>query len=79
MALKNLGDKGYPCTGIPNATIVGKDGKVFWNGHPGGMDAKLKEALSAPNATIQSTRPSGDSTSKSSAASSKDQQQKKTD
>ena len=75
-------DKGYPCQGIPNATIVGKDGKVFWNGHPGGMDVKLKEALSAPNwdqnATIQSTRPSGDSTSKSSAASSKDQQ-KKTD
>ena len=70
---KGVVGTGYPCSGIPNATIVGKDGKVFWNGHPGSMDAKLKEALAAPDVSNgASTKPSGGSTSKSSAAAAKD-------
>ena len=63
--------KGYPTQGIPNATIIGKDGCVFWNGHPSGMDKKLQEALSKTTAT-KSSKPSGKSTSKTSASNAKD-------
>ena len=37
--------KGYPSQGIPNATIIGKNGRVFWNGHPMQMDDALVEAV----------------------------------
>ena len=37
--------RGYPSMGIPNATVVGKNGRVYWNGHPMGMDGPLQEAL----------------------------------
>jgi thiol-disulfide isomerase/thioredoxin len=70
--VKSKVSSGYPSAGIPNATIVGKDGNVFWNGHPGGMDTKLAEALSQTSPTHSTKRPSGDSTSKASAATSKD-------
>ena len=36
---------GYPSSGIPNATIVGRNGKVYWTGHPMSMDAPLQEAV----------------------------------
>ena len=65
---KQAVSRGYPTSGIPNATIVGKDGNVFWCGHPGSMDAKLAEAL----AVTLTSRPSGSSTSKTSASSAKD-------
>jgi thiol-disulfide isomerase/thioredoxin len=39
----------YPSLGIPNATIVGKDGLVFWNGHPSMMDDYLEQALKMPS------------------------------
>ena len=35
----------YPSNGIPNATIVGRDGNVWWNGHPMSMDAPLAECI----------------------------------
>jgi thiol-disulfide isomerase/thioredoxin len=31
----------YPSMGIPNATIIGKDGLIFWNGHPMSIDEPL--------------------------------------
>jgi len=42
---KGVVDKGYPSAGIPNATIIGKNGLVYWNGHPAGMDAALEQAV----------------------------------
>jgi thiol-disulfide isomerase/thioredoxin len=42
---KGLVGAHYPSMGIPNATIVGRDGRVFWQGHPMQMDAPLKQAL----------------------------------
>lgn len=35
----------YPSRGIPNATVVGKNGKVYWTGHPMSMDQPLQEAV----------------------------------
>lgn len=43
----------YPSSGIPNATIVGCDGRIFWNGHPMKMDAPLEKALSGETAPGQ--------------------------
>ena len=38
----------YPSTGIPNAYVVGKDGKVAWSGHPmGGLQGAIDKALAA--------------------------------
>ena len=68
---KGAVEKGYPCSGIPNATIVGKDGKVFWSGHPAQMDDPLKAALSA------SSKPSGVDVTTRSAAGAKDAKDKK--
>ena len=28
--------------GIPHATIIGKDGLIFWNGHPMSIDEPLR-------------------------------------
>lgn len=42
---KGVVGAGYPSSGIPNATIIGRNGRVFWNGHPMGMDAPLAEAM----------------------------------
>ena len=40
----------YPSNGIPNATIVGRDGNVWWNGHPMSMDAPLAECIAKSTA-----------------------------
>jgi len=36
----------YGVTGIPHAVVVGKDGKVAWEGHPmSGLDKAIEDAL----------------------------------
>jgi len=40
----------YPSSGIPNATIIGRDRRIFWNGHPMKMDAPLEKALGGETA-----------------------------
>lgn len=37
--------KGYPSNGIPNATIIGTNGRVYWKGHPMAMDTHLEAAV----------------------------------
>jgi thiol-disulfide isomerase/thioredoxin len=38
----------YPSAGIPNAYVVGKDGKVAWSGHPmSGLQQAIDAALAA--------------------------------
>ena len=38
----------YPSAGIPNAYVVGKDGKVAWSGHPmSGLQGAIDKALAA--------------------------------
>lgn len=47
--------KGYPREGIPAAFVVGKDGKIVWQGHPmSGLDKAIEDALaaSAPGASV---------------------------
>ena len=42
---KGLGQK-FGVTGIPHAFVVGKDGKVIWEGHPMQLtDAEIEKAL----------------------------------
>ncbi len=37
---------GYPVTGIPAAFVIGRDGKVAWQGHPmSGLEAAIEAAL----------------------------------
>jgi hypothetical protein len=38
------GDGAYPVPGYPTAFLIGADGKVAWQGHPGAFDEKLLEA-----------------------------------
>jgi thiol-disulfide isomerase/thioredoxin len=42
---KGVVARGYPSIGIPNATIVGVNGVVYWRGHPMSMDEPLEQAL----------------------------------
>jgi len=40
-----LGEK-FGITGIPHAFVVGKDGKIVWEGHPMQLEAsKIEEVL----------------------------------
>jgi hypothetical protein len=43
---KGVVSRGYPSNGIPNATVVGSNGKVLWKGHPMSMDKHLEAAVS---------------------------------
>ena len=42
---KGVVSRGYPSNGIPNASVIGKNGKVFWKGHPMSMDNHLEAAV----------------------------------
>ena len=44
---KGVVSRGYPSNGIPNASVIGKDGKVFWKGHPMSMDKHLEAAVNS--------------------------------
>ena len=38
----------YGVSGIPHAVVIGRDGKVVWEGHPmSGLDGAVKKALSS--------------------------------
>ena len=48
---KGVVARGYPSMGLPNATIVGANGLVYWRGHPMTMDEPLEQALCGAVAT----------------------------
>ncbi len=50
----------YTVKGIPHAVIVGRDGKVAWEGHPmDGLDEQLAKAVAAGDAGSGSAAPAG--------------------